>query len=205
MTTTWRAALFALAVASWLICFLVLRRWGTWTPFAVAGPTLAALALLCDAETRALLRPSLGKVAAGLLAGAIMVAGTHAAFEALAAIAPDVRASARTLYALLGVVNVSPAERACMIAVIASSEEIVFRGAIAGAIARPQVVALRVVGLAAGYASAMATLGSPLLVGCAFVCGIVWGAVRVVTRSLLAPIVTHVVWDLGVLILWPLL
>jgi membrane protease YdiL (CAAX protease family) len=49
----------------------------------------------------------------------------------------------------------------------------------------------------------MLTAGSFLLVACAFACGAVWGTLRVATGSLAAPIVAHVVWDLGVLLVWP--
>ena len=47
-------------------------------------------------------------------------------------------------------------------------------------------------------------LGSLLLVVCAFVCAIVWGIMRLASGSLVAPIVAHVLWDLGVLVVWPL-
>ena len=58
--------------------------------------------------------------------------------------------------------------------------------------------------LAACYAAATLTLGSFLLVVCAFLCGMAWGGLRVATRSLVAPIVAHVVWDLGIFLAWPL-
>jgi membrane protease YdiL (CAAX protease family) len=63
---------------------------------------------------------------------------------------------------------------------------------------------VRISALAAGYALAAATLGSLLLIGCAFACGVAWGTMRLATRSLSAPIAMHIAWDLGVLIAWPL-
>jgi uncharacterized protein len=62
----------------------------------------------------------------------------------------------------------------------------------------------RVAILAACYAAATLPLGSPLLAACAFLCGLAWGSLRVATRSLAPPIVAHIVWDLGVLLVWPL-
>jgi membrane protease YdiL (CAAX protease family) len=39
---------------------------------------------------------------------------------------------------------------------------------------------------------------------CAFVCGTVWATLRVATGSIVVPILAHVLWDLGVLLVWPL-
>jgi hypothetical protein len=44
---------------------------------------------------------------------------------------------------------------------------------------------------------------SPLLVIVALSCGLVWGALRVRTRGLLAPLVAHLTWDLLVFVLFP--
>lgn len=60
---------------------------------------------------------------------------------------------------------------------------------------------LRVLALAVGYALA---LGSGLLIVCAFGCAVLWGGLRVATRSLVVPIIAHGVWDLGILVVWPL-
>jgi membrane protease YdiL (CAAX protease family) len=211
---TLRAALFAVTVATWLICFALLVRWGTWTPFAVAGPTLAALALAFDAASRALLRPSVGKVGAGMVAGVIMIALTHTAFAWVTALLPEARTATVELYELLNVGGFSPAARVVLIVVVASSEEVLFRGVLGGSPGergedrRPRTVnsgdLQRITGLAACYALATLTLGSLLLVGCAFACGVAWGGLRFATRSLVAPITAHVVWDLGVLVAWPL-
>ena len=209
----WRMALLALAILTWLACFAVLRRWGTWTPFAVAGPTLAALALIFDTTPRALLRPSMGTVGGGLVAGALMVALTHVAFGAMTWLWPEGRAATSKLYDLLNVEGFTPAARIGLVAVIAACEEIVFRGALASGGDRDRegpdgVSSWRglgcVVALAACYAAATLTLGSSLLVGCAFACGAAWGGLRLATRSLVAPIAAHIVWDLGVLVVWPL-
>ena len=44
---------------------------------------------------------------------------------------------------------------------------------------------------------------SPLLVLVAFVCGMVWGLLRVRTGGLAAPLVAHLVWDILVFVLFP--
>ena len=210
---TWRLAMLALAAAAWLAGFAVLPPLASWTSFAIAGSALTALALVFDADTRALLRPSLPMVSLGLGVGLLMAALTHVAFSAVAPLLPQARTATERLFDLLHVGNFTPATRAGLIVIVATCEEVLFRGALAGhpgggddpPLHRPgRDELLRVVALAAVYALATATLGSGLLVVSAFGCAVVWGLLRVGTRSLVAPIVAHVVWDLFVLVVWPL-
>jgi membrane protease YdiL (CAAX protease family) len=210
---TWRLAILALGAAAWLAGFAVLPPLASWTSFALAGPALTGLALFFDADARALLRPSVLTVGLGLGVGLLMAALTHVAFAAVTSLVPQALTTTERLFDLLHVGNYTPAARGGLIVVVATCEEVIFRGAVAGAsgarddppLHRPgQDDLLRVVALAAVYALAMATLGSSLLVMCAFGCAIVWGLLRVATRSLVAPIVAHVVWDLFVLVVWPL-
>jgi len=205
---TWRLAMLALAAAAWLAGFAVLPPLASWTSFAIAGSALTALALVFDADMRALLRPSLPMVSLGLGVGLLMAALTHVAFSAVSSLLPQARTATERLFDLLHVGNFTPATRAGLIVIVASCEEVLFRGALAGPpgggddppLHRPgRDELLRVVALAAVYALATATL-----VVSAFGCAIVWGLLRVGTRSLVAPIVAHVVWDLLVLVVWPL-
>jgi CAAX protease family protein len=210
---TWRLAMLALAAAAWLAGFAILPRLASWTSFAIAGPALTGLALSTDPETRALLRPSFLNVALGLGVGLLMAALTHVAFAAVTPFLPQALTATERLFELLQVGNFTPAARAGLIVVVATCEDVIFRGALAGRsrgrddapLHRPGRDDLRrVVFLAAVYALATITLGSGLLVICAFGCAIVWGMLRVATRSLVTPIVAHVVWDLFVLVVWPL-
>ena len=57
---------------------------------------------------------------------------------------------------------------------------------------------------AVAYALAHAALGSPLLVVVALLCGIAWGALRTASKSLIPPLVAHLVWDVLVLLWLPL-
>lgn len=203
-----RRALFALSLLAWFVSFFVLRQLGTWAQFAVAGPALAAAVLAIDAETRALLRGSYRDVAIGIAAGMTMVALTHAAFFIVSAWMPEVRASTAWLLRFVDVAGFPPALRTGLIVLIASSEEVIFRGAQLGVSGRRRLTSrdvLRVIGLSAAYAASMISLGSALLVACAFACGCVWAALRLATGSLATAMVAHVLWDLGVLIVWPLI
>ena len=202
----------ALALSAWTLCFFVLRHLGTWTPFAFVGLGLATLAVSQRIVPRSLLQPSLVSLTVGIAGGALMVVGTHLAYRAVVTFAPPVAGAARQLLVLLNVPGFSPAVRALLIVLIASCEEVLFRGllpsfATAG-LGGPHWPSSReltqIVALAAVYALTTLPLGSALLVLCAFACGSLWGLMRIATGSLVVPLLAHVVWDLGVLLVWPL-
>jgi membrane protease YdiL (CAAX protease family) len=205
------ARFLALAWVVWVLCFVALQRLGTWTPFAFVGLFLAATAISRGIAPRALLRPSFGRAAWGLAGGALMVVGTHVAYRVVVTLSPPVGEATRNLLTLLYVTDFSAGVRALLIVVIASCEEVLFRGLLphaAGAspriarrLAGPELV--QVVAFAAVYALTTLPLGSPLLVLCALVCGSLWGLMRVASGSLIVPLLAHVVWDLGVLLVWP--
>lgn len=201
------------SVLAWLGCFFVLERRATWTPFAFVGLLLAALSLVLNAVPRSLLRPSRSRVALGLLCGTAMVVLTHLAFTAVTALVPAVRGATRELLALLNVVGFSAGDRAGLIVVIATCEEVLFRGPLPSAYRARGDAPLRwlnrgesarALAFAAVYALTTAPLGSPLLILCAFVCGSAWGVMRLASGSLVVPVLAHAIWDLGVLIVWPL-
>lgn len=205
--------LLALAILAWLACFAILQRFGTWHQFAGAGVILAALSLVLRVVPAGLLRPSWREVGLGAVAGLLMVVVTHAAYATTASLLPTWHEETTRLFAFLRVGSFSSGARAALIVVIATCEEILFRGPLAGSDAardsdHPRIVDgagyRRLAAYAGAYAVATATLGSPLLLLCAFLCGVAWGVLRVQAASLVVPIVAHVIWDLGVLVLWPL-
>lgn len=200
------------ALVTWALCFVVLERLGTWTPFAFVGVFLATLAVAQRAVPRSLLRPTLARTVVGLAGGALMVVGTHLAYRAVVAFAPQVAGTTRQLLVLLNVAGFSPAVRALLIVLIASCEEVLFRGllpisATAGS-SLPHLPSRRelaqILVFAAVYAFTTLPLASALLILCAFACGSLWGLMRVATGSLVVPLLAHVLWDLGVLLIWPL-
>lgn len=204
--------LWVLALFMWTLCFVVLDRLGTWAPFAFVGLFLASLALSQRIVPRSLLWPSPARTTVGVAAGALMVVGTHLAYRAIVTFAPPVAGATRELLVLLNVGGFSTAERALLIVLIASCEEVLFRGLLpsfaTASSRRPHWPSSRelvqVLASATLYALTTLALKSPLLVLCALVCGSLWGLLRVVTGSLVAPLLAHVAWDLGVLVLWPL-
>ena len=81
----------------------------------------------------------------------------------------------------------------------AIGEELFFRGALYAAVAGRQ--ALLVTSLV--YALATIPTGMPLLILSAAVLGLVTGLQRRVTGGVLAPVITHLIWSLGMLFLLP--
>jgi membrane protease YdiL (CAAX protease family) len=211
--TAWRILLFVLALAAWLACFVVLVRWGTWTVFAVAGGALVTLSTWTDPALFDLLRPSLAKLGIGLMVGMLMLVLTHAAFALFTTLQPGIKPATLELYDLLNAVGYSSLARAALIVAIAASEEVLFRGVLVDSgldnledwrlrvMNGPRLS--RVLVLTIGYAAATLPLGSPLLSACALLCGLAWGGLRVATQSLVPPVAAHIVWDLGVLLVWP--
>lgn len=202
----------ALAILGWLFCFIVLARLGSWTPFALVGVLLVLLAFQSSAVSLAQFRPRGQSLLIGVSAGVLMVLGTHLAYAWLSSLYLGVRSATRELFSLLNVEGFSPPARTALIVVIASCEEVLFRGllpGLRGAEPRglrwplPREVRI-VVGWSVTYALTTVPLASPLLVMCAFVCGTIWGTLRVVTGSILVPMLAHVLWDLGVLLVFPL-
>ena len=204
--------LLTLALFGWLLCFAVLAQLGTWTPFAFTGLLLVTLALQSSAVPLSQFRPSAQSLLIGCGAGGLMVLSTHLAYAWLSGLFPGVRAGTRELLSLLNVVGFSPTARATLIVVIASCEEVLCRGLLPGSIpsaarglCAPSAPEFRrVVSYSLVYALTTVPLKSPLLVSCALICGIIWGTLRVGTGSILVPILAHVIWDLGVLLVWPL-
>lgn len=79
------------------------------------------------------------------------------------------------------------------------AEEVYFRGALFAAVGRRHAVAVTT----AAYVLVTAMAGIPLLAFAALLLGLVVGAQRRVTGGVLAPIITHLTWSLGMLFLLP--
>jgi membrane protease YdiL (CAAX protease family) len=210
--------LAALSVAAWAAGFYVVGRAGTWAPLAVLGPALAALSLALQPGGRALLVPDRRLVALGLAGAALMTGATYLLFHLLSALWPPLRELTAGLYAILAAPRFTPLERGVLVPLVAGAEEILFRGVVLPAAAAPVPAGsarpllllpsgrdlVHVAGVGALVALAHLPSGSLLLALVAFLCGTAWGLLRTSTGSLVPGLITHVVWDLAILIGWPL-
>lgn len=194
---------FLAALAIWGGCFVLISKTGSWAPLAVLGPLLAAFVLFTEPQARELLRPSVRLLALGLAGAVVMTASTYALFGVFARLAPDLRLLTIGLYNELRAPSFTPAERAALVPLVAAAEEVVFRGLALpdGGKGAARAVAVNALLVGATHLSS----GNWLLALVAAICGSVWGTLRVVTRSCVPSIVTHVAWDLAILVVQPLI
>jgi membrane protease YdiL (CAAX protease family) len=88
--------------------------------------------------------------------------------------------------------------------IIAPAEEIFWRGLIQKRLA---ALTSPTFGLGLGavtYALVHLWAGNPVLLVAAFVCGVVWGGLYQHSGSLAGPIISHIVWDITIFLVWPL-
>ena len=200
-----------LAMLAWIACFVGLRAHGAWWQFAVVGALLAGFATWRDARTRAMLRVTWRHVALGCAVGLAMAAATHVGYRVLAQASPGFQHATSSLFVALQVSGYATTTMAGLIVVVAASEEFIFRGVVLErgteapqGLSRHRAPFARVAIWAGIYALTTLPLGSALLMACAFGCGLIWGVLRLATGSLVAAMLAHVLWDLGVLVVWPL-
>jgi membrane protease YdiL (CAAX protease family) len=195
-----------LAVASiivWLAAAASTGRLGLWTAIGGAAVSLGVAILLLDRPApAALLQPSARRVLLGAVAGAAMAAATYLLYPLMIRVAPFIATDTAALYAAFRAPSYILASVALVPIIV--GEELVWRGVVQTALLPRAGTAGAVLLAAAVYGLVHAPLGSPVLVAAAFCCGLVWGALRAATGSLVPSLVAHLLWDALVLFWWPL-
>jgi membrane protease YdiL (CAAX protease family) len=199
-----RATWLALAsVLVWLAAAWSAAQLGIWTAMGGAAILLGAAVVLLDRRgSTALLRPSPRLVLMGAAAGGAMAVATHVIYPWLSRDVPLVATETARLYAAFRAPSRGVA--ALLLAPIVLGEELVWRGAVQTALARRLGAWGSVVPAAVLYALGHAPIGSPLLVAVALGCGLVWSALRAATESLVPGLTAHLLWDVLVLLWFPL-
>ncbi len=186
---------------------------GVWLSTGAAGIVGMGVALaVAGDDLRRRLTPTRSSVLEGVVGGLLMTSLTHAAFPFFAAGLPGLEAQVSGLYAELrtppGVELALP-----VIWLVVLSEELVFRGLAVrllerwprtNALSGPQRQALVVALSTVLYALPQLVGGSAVLLGLSAACGLVWSWQRVRTGSLVAPLLTHLIWDTLVFVVVPL-
>jgi hypothetical protein len=195
--------LAVICVVVWLAAGACAELVGIWVAIGSAAIALGLAVLVFDhAASRRALRPSARLLAIGLAAGALMSVATYLAYPLVTQLFPFIATQTAFLYAAF---RVPPALVAALVLVpVIVGEELVWRGVTQAALVARFGRARGVLLAAFGYALAVAPLGSPVLVFVAFACGLVWGALREASHSLVAPLLAHLLWDLLVLVWLPL-
>jgi membrane protease YdiL (CAAX protease family) len=168
---------------------LTLALAGTWLLGAVlSGPLHAGHIEVAGRRRRPVLQPVvLGLAAVGVFCvGAVVVAQVPFLRSSVDTVLDHARYAALPLIAVVTVVN-------------GVAEELFFRGGLYAAIGRrhPVLVSTGI------YTLITVTTGNVMLVFAAAVLGLLVGAQRRVTGGVLAPVLTHVTWSLGMLLILP--
>jgi uncharacterized protein len=191
------------SVLAWALGAVSTHWIGLWAGIGVAAVCLAIWGLrLDDRLSNDLLRPSPKLLVTGVLAGLFMLVVTYLGYGAAMAGVPFLQGATGELYRFFASLprHLIPVA----VPVIVVSEEIVWRGRVQALLQERMTPSRATVAAAAVYALAHAPIGSPLLVGVAFACGLFWGMLRSWTGSIVPGLVAHMVWDLFVMVLFPL-
>jgi membrane protease YdiL (CAAX protease family) len=168
-------------------------------PFAVGVALLVAAAL--PAQLREWLRPTRRGVAVGLIVGVGMTLATYPLYALACAVYPGLRVDVAVLYGAAR--EASLAEALPWVLAIIVAEELLWRGALlellAGRVSPVYAMALSVL----SYCVAQAGTGSLIVTLLALVCGTLWTLQRHLTRSLLSPLIAHLIWTPTVILFVP--
>lgn len=189
------AVLVGLVVAAvaWGLLFALGRR-HFWSRAAVAGATIGAYALVVlRDELPDLLRPTVVDVALGVAGAAVLWAVFWIGDRLVTRLLPRLSAEVDDLYAVRG--ETSTRTMPLVLSVIGPAEELFWRGLV-------QSRAGIVVALA-GYALVHVWERKPILLIAALVGGAFWGALFAWTGTLVAPVVSHLLWDLAIIVWFP--
>jgi hypothetical protein len=197
-----QALLWTVLIAAW---GLLLRRFGEGDVYSIVGPyALAVIAVVAVVQRRALaqlLAPSRPSVLAGLGVGVAMTVLTYPAFWLASELVPSLSGQVADLYRAAH--SASPGWALAWVIVILAAEEFLWRGAIIEFVEKRGSVSLALSLSLGSYALAQLGTGSWLVAAAALVCGAIWTLERHFTRSLVAPILSHLIWTPTVIVLWP--
>jgi NADH dehydrogenase len=172
-----------------------------WKGMTVAMGLLMAGSLGIRA-VRERLAPTVRRVAVGIAAGALLYGLTRVGAWTLQAVWPAWVVQARELSAWKS--GQSTAFLGVSLILIVAAEEIFWRGVVARFCMERWGIAPGIVAAALLYMGAHAATMNPLLFGAALGCGLYWGLLMALTGDLTAPIVSHLIWDVMILFVAPL-
>jgi membrane protease YdiL (CAAX protease family) len=185
-----------LAAVAWGALF-GLGRADFWSRAAVAGVAIGAYAIVVQrAELEDLLRPTVGDVAVGVAAAGVLYAVFWCGNAILRRWLPAVAAQVDDLYDVRSVRRPAGLPITAVLLVVGPCEELFWRGLV-------QERAGFAVALA-GYAAVHLWERKAVLVLAAVVGGAFWGGLFAWRGSLVAPLVSHALWDLAVVVWRPL-
>jgi uncharacterized protein len=194
--------LLAAVIVLW---FSLMRRFGQGDVYAVMGPYACFVAAVCVAlrprQVWAWLQAHARAIAIGLGVGALMTLLTYPIFRGAVSVLPWLDGQVQGLYH--GARSTTLSKALAWVAALALAEELLFRGVLPDVLRKftSQRAAYAITTVI--YALAQLGAGSVIVMLMALVCGTIWSVQRVYTRSLLSPLIAHLIWSPTVILLVP--
>jgi membrane protease YdiL (CAAX protease family) len=184
---------------------LLLRQYvNVWlTTGLAAAVTLIACLYVDGTQRQRLTMLHRREICLGMICGLLMLGLTQLAYPIGQAILPGLSTWVAPLYGNLRQPP-GPYRALPILLLVVMAEECVWRGLLIDML-QQRYPSLQVVMIStACYAIPHLFSSSWLLLGVVLLCGVIWSSLRVMTGSLMVPLLTHLVWDLGVFVLFPL-
>jgi membrane protease YdiL (CAAX protease family) len=184
---------------------IVMRQFGDHEIYTIVGSyalCVSAVVLVCyRRELRSWFRLRARDVLTGVLVGGAMTALTYPIYRLAVALLPALEPVVAGLYRSSHKGSLSVA--VLWVLLIIAAEELLFRGAwllaLEGHMSKGAALGLSVV----FYAAAQAFSGSLIVGLLALCCGTLWTLERIWTGSLIAPLLSHMIWTPVVILLYP--
>jgi membrane protease YdiL (CAAX protease family) len=191
------------SIAGW---GLLMHRFGSGGDiYAVMGPFALGVVLVVGAlvrsELRVWLRPNRRAVLSGLGVGVGMTLATYPAYALVRSFVPGIGKQVAALYTAAHQTTLAAALPWVLAIIVA--EEVLWRGALLHVLARRAPPALAMAISVGTYAAAQFGTGSWIVMLLALVCGTLWTLQRHFTRSLLSPLLAHLIWTPTVILFYP--
>jgi uncharacterized protein len=190
-----------------IVCWgLLMQRFGSRGDiYAVMGPfalsVLLVVIALAGSKLAIWLRPNPRAVLSGLGVGVAMTLATYPAYALLRSLVPELEGHVAALYTAAH--QTTPAAALPWVIAIIVAEELLWRGALLYVLERRVPPALAMAVSVATYTAAQFGTGSWIVMLLALVCGTLWTLQRHVTRSLLSPLLAHLIWTPTVILFFP--
>lgn len=146
--------------------------------------------------------PTAASLIAGLAVGLVMSLATWWLYPVSVSVFPPIQTEVETLYALLRQAP-GPVRALPLLFLVVAAEELVWRGVAIDLFSKSFGPWRAMLFSALLYVLPQLALRSSLLIIVAFLCGLLWGSLRVRTRGLAAPLIAHLVWDILVFVMYP--
>jgi len=196
------AFVVAIATLAFLLALLLQRYSNVWLTTGVAAAvSLALVARFCPK----LLRTSGASpkhILVGFVAGILMMAATHLAYRLVVPVVP-VEEAVGLLYKSMRTPP-GPVLGLPVLCFVVFVEEIVWRGVLYERLSKRYAALPAIVVASLIYAIPQIASLTHLIMLVAFCCGLVWTWLRAYSGGWLAPLICHLIWDLGILIVFPL-